>query len=211
VATGDKVTAPINMTGQQPSLANTPSSTLLQAATAQGDNTGNALPLTSAPTPTTTSTSNSNLQPTLPQAGITEAFGRPAWAQGMGKQVLMMVNQNISTAEIRLNPAHLGPIEMLIDMKDEQVSVSMSSRHAMVREAMEQALPKLRDMLEQNGFSLADTDISQRSFAEQREQDPQNTSKNFAISNSEQLISSEISQQVTRQTALPSSMVDYYI
>lgn len=209
-AAGDKVTTAINMTGQQLSQTSTQSSILLQTASTQSDAAGNALSLASAPT-AAASPANTNLQPALPQAGIAEAFGRPAWAQGMSKQILMMVNQNISTAEIRLNPAHLGPIEMLIDMKDEQISVSMSSRHAVVREAMEQALPKLRDMLEQNGFSLADTDISQHSFAQQREQNPQNTSKSFGVSNSDQLISSEISQQVMRQTALPSSMVDYYI
>ncbi len=202
---GDKASFLLN-TSAQPVSSNIQTSLLLQTANALSDTGGDALPVL-----TGTSTATINPQTALPQAGITEAFGRPAWSQGMGKQILLMINQNISTAEIRLNPAHLGPIEVLIDMSEEQVSVSMNSRHAMVRDAMEQALPKLREMLEQNGFSLADADISKHSFAEQREQNSERNSKGFSGSHVEQAAVSEASRSVIRQTAMSNSMVDYYI
>lgn len=104
------------------------------------------------------------------QSSMTEAFGRPEWSQGMGKQVLWMVNQGLSRAEIRLNPANLGPLEVRIDMENDQVNVAFTSRHADVREAVEQALPRLREMLEEKGLKLADADVSQHSFAEQHRQ-----------------------------------------
>lgn len=103
------------------------------------------------------------------QSSITETFARADWGQGMGKQILWMVNQNISSAEFRLNPANLGPLEVRIDMDNDQVNVAFSSRHADVREAVEQALPKLREMFEEKGLNLSDADVSQHSFAEQRE------------------------------------------
>ena len=103
------------------------------------------------------------------QTNVPEKLSHPDWGKGMGEKVIWMVNQNIRSAELRLNPAHLGPIEVRIDMDDEQVSIAFSSRHAPVREAMELALPRLREMFDENGLSLADTDISQQSFAEQRE------------------------------------------
>jgi len=103
------------------------------------------------------------------QSAITETFARADWGQGMGKQILWMVNQNISSAEFRLNPANLGPLEVRIDMDNDQVNVAFSSRHADVREAVEQALPRLREMFEEKGLNLSDTDVSQQSFAEQRE------------------------------------------
>lgn len=103
------------------------------------------------------------------QATISQALGQPDWSQGMSRQVLLMVNQSIRSAELRLNPAHLGPIEVRIDMDDEQVSIAFSSRHAGVRDAVEQALPKLREMFDENGLNLTEADISQYSFAEQRE------------------------------------------
>jgi len=101
---------------------------------------------------------------------ITESIAKPEWGQGMGKQILWMVNQNISRAEIRLNPANLGPLEVRIDMDNEQVNIAFTSRHAEVRDAVEQAMPRLREMLEEKGLDLSDADVSQHSFAEQHEQ-----------------------------------------
>lgn len=207
--TADKFQALINTGTQQQPLQNMQTSLLLQAASAQADAGDDALgQIINTPT---NSFSSASLQSPLAQPAIAEAFGRPGWSQAMGKQILMMVNQNIGTAEIRLNPAHLGPIEVLIDMSDEQVSVSMSSRHAMVRDAMEQALPKLREMLEQNGFSLADADISKQSFAEQREQDNKAGNNGIAARNIEQSVNADSSHQVMKQATMSTSMVDYYI
>lgn len=200
-------TALLNTAGQQQTLPNLQTS-LLQTASAQI--TTDVEGLAAIGNNPTNSLSALNLQAT-PQAEITQALGRPGWSQAMGKQVLMMVNQNIGTAEIRLNPAHLGPIEILIDMSDEQVSVSMSSRHAAVREAMEQALPKLREMLDEKGFNLADTDISKHSFAEQREQNAENNKTGIHRSGSDDSMASGVNEQVMQQVPLPTSMVDYYI
>ena len=119
-------------------------------------------PLAQAGMPAESMTTNS-------QSFIPETFGKADWGQGMGKQILWMVNQGISRAEIRLNPANLGPLEVRIDMENDQVNVAFSSRHADVREAVEQALPRLREMLEEKGLNLSDTDVSQHSFAEQRQ------------------------------------------
>ena len=162
--------------------------------------------------PAVNSLSNINL-PIVSPTEIREAFGRTAWSQGMGKQVLSMVNQNIGSAEIRLNPAHLGPIEILIDMSEDQVNVSLSSRHAIVREAMEQALPRLREMLDENGFSLADADISKHSFAEQREQNTENrkSTLNMSDSNHAQLISSEITESTRPAVSSSTGTVDYFV
>jgi len=158
----------------------------------------------------TGSIATANLQP-LPQSEITEPFGRPAWSQGMGKQILWMVNQNISSAEIRLNPAHLGPVEVRLEINDDQITVALSSRHAVVREAMEMALPKLREMFDGNGLSLADTDISQQSFAEQREQTASNEHSNVINVNAEQGDVVQSEDTIIKHTASEIGMVDYYI
>ena len=157
---------------------------------------------------------NSLVNPlSLPQVEITEAFGRSAWPQAMGKQVLSIINQNIGSAEIRLNPAHLGPIEILIDMTEDQVNVSLTSRHAVVREAMEQALPRLREMLDENGFNLADADISKHSFAEQREQNTKNNDHATDINATtiDQLTTSEIIDPGIRHTTESTGTVDCFV
>ncbi len=170
-----------------------------------------ATPLSSTTNNPATNNFSSMNPATMPQTEIAEPFGRPAWAQGMGKQILWMANQNISSAEIRLNPAHLGPIEVRLDISDDQINVALSSRHANVREAMEMALPKLREMFDSNGLSLADTDISHQSFAQQREQNTakgQGNSINNNTGHSDFVNSDEV---VINQSQLSTSMVDYYI
>ena len=150
---------------------------------------------------------------TTHQATVTETFGKPDWNQGMGKQVVWMANQNIRSAEIRLNPAHLGPIEVRIEMDDDQVSLAFSSRHAAVREAVEQAMPRLREMFEESGLNLADTDVSQQSFAEQRSHESAENTKHRARSASDQAdpAPGEISAETATTQLINSGLVDYYI
>ena len=154
------------------------------------------------------------------QSMITEQLGRPEWGQGMGKQILWMVNQNLGRAEIRLNPANLGPMEVRIDLDNDQVSVAFTSRHAEVRDAVEQALPRLREMLEEKGLSLADTDISRHSFAEQRQAYGDTGSDNnradpvlaSARGSDQQAESGGMDRRsVWRAGAAGDGMVDYYI
>ncbi len=193
---------------QQQMLSNNQTSLLSQTMSVQPELNNDGFPLLL--NQSVNNFSAMNMQ-SIPQGEIVEMFARPKWSQGMGKQILWMVNQNISSAEIRLNPAHLGPIEVLINMSEDQVNVSLSSRHAIVREAMEQALPKLREMLGDNGFNLADTDISQHSFAQQREQNTENTNTGLTGDSSDQSITSEINEQAIKQLSASTAMVDYYI
>ena len=153
--TGYRLTSEALMSTNQLAVNETQQAWMNRSPIMQAPGAGDSL--TSPPSATST------------QASITEAFGKPEWGQGMGRQVMWMVNQNISRAEIRLNPANLGPIEVRIEMENDQVNVAFSSRHADVREAVEQALPRLREMLEEKGLNLSDTDVSQHSFAQQQQ------------------------------------------
>ena len=165
-----------------------------------------------------TALSAESLTTTSSQPVISETFGKADWGQGMGKQILWMVNQNISSAEFRLNPANLGPLEVRIDMDNDQVNVAFSSRHADVRDAVEQALPKLREMFEDKGLNLSDADVSQHSFAEQRE----NAFEQAAEGESSRLSSTAESDHMADQghqgmdaigisSMLNEGLVDYYI
>jgi flagellar hook-length control protein FliK len=138
----------------------------------------------------------------------------------MGKQVLWMVNQNISRAEIRLNPANLGPIEVRIDMDNDQVNVAFTSRHAEVREAVEQALPRLREMLEEKGLNLSDADVSQHSFTDQHNSAFGHADKNSGLPYGLSMNTEDDLQAIDNDQAgmrrgmdylLNEGLVDYYI
>lgn len=104
----------------------------------------------------------------IAQQNIQTTFGQPGWGQDIGRHVQWLVNQNIQVAELRLNPAHLGPIEVRISMDGDQANVIFSSQHTIVREALESAIPRLRELFNESNLSLANADISEQSFSEQR-------------------------------------------
>ncbi|MDP1708659.1 MAG: flagellar hook-length control protein FliK [Gammaproteobacteria bacterium] len=94
----------------------------------------------------------------------------PGWDQAVAQRVLWMVKQGAQGAELRINPPGLGTVEVRVMLgSNDQARVSFTSAHAEVREALEAALPRLREMLHANGLSLAGTDVSAHSFAEQRQ------------------------------------------
>ncbi|WP_172840042.1 flagellar hook-length control protein FliK [Solemya pervernicosa gill symbiont] len=96
-------------------------------------------------------------------------FGRKGWSEGVGDKLTWLVNNKQQSAELRLNPPHLGTIEVKINMNQDQASLSFVTQHGNVKEALESALPRLREMFEENGVSLADVDVSDQSAAEHEE------------------------------------------
>jgi flagellar hook-length control protein FliK len=91
--------------------------------------------------------------PVDPQTGFDDGFGA---------RIVWMAEQRLGHAEIRLNPEHLGPIEVRVQMDGTQVSAEFQSGHAGVRQAIEASLPRLREMLGQQGLQLGQTDVGQR-------------------------------------------------
>jgi flagellar hook-length control protein FliK len=105
---------------------------------------------------------------TSPLRQAEAAYGRPvhvpvgsaAWADEIGSRMTMMVEQGKHTASLRLSPEHLGPLEIRIAMKDDQASVWFGAAHADTRAAIENALPRLRELFAAQGLLLTDAGVS---------------------------------------------------
>ena len=85
--------------------------------------------------------------------------GTPAWADDIGSRVIMMTESGHHTASLKLSPEHLGPLEINITVRDDKASVWFGAAHADTRAAIETALPRLREMFEAQGLSLADAGV----------------------------------------------------
>ncbi|NOR71458.1 MAG: hypothetical protein GQ532_17510 [Methylomarinum sp.] len=94
-------------------------------------------------------------------APMTKHFAHPEWNKEVGERVIWMHKQAIPSAELRLNPQHLGPITIKIDVTQDQASVAFTAQHAVVKEALEASLPKLREMLSAQQLNLVDVNVSQ--------------------------------------------------
>ncbi len=92
---------------------------------------------------------------------IAPRVGEAGWHQAVAERAMMMVSRDQQSVELRLNPAHLGPMEVRMTLNHDQASVSFIANHAAVRDALEQAIPRLRDMLEQQDIQLVQADVGQ--------------------------------------------------
>jgi flagellar hook-length control protein FliK len=93
-------------------------------------------------------------------AGVdTAGFG-----QGVADKVSVMMDANLTSAKLQVNPPALGPIEVRIALQGGHAQVWLSSHSAVTRDALESSSPKLREMLGSQGFSQVSVDISHRSF-----------------------------------------------
>ncbi len=92
-----------------------------------------------------------------------------AWGEKLGERVLVMTARQLQTAEIRLTPADLGPVRVRVSVEEGAAHVTFHAQHAVTREAIEQALPRLREMLTENGLSLGQADVSDHGVADGRD------------------------------------------
>lgn len=89
-------------------------------------------------------------------------MSQPSWNEAMGNRVMWMVNQNVQGAELRLNPPHLGPLEIRVSMEGDRAHVQFLAAHATTRDTLDAAIPRLREMLAESGVQLGDVDVSHR-------------------------------------------------
>jgi flagellar hook-length control protein FliK len=94
---------------------------------------------------------------------VNSPVGSPAWNDEFGGKVTWLANQGIQSASVQLSPEHLGPVSVHISVQDGSASVSFTAAHADTRAALEQALPRLREMFATNGLTLSDANVSHQS------------------------------------------------
>lgn len=107
---------------------------------------------------------NGSGQPVLQPTGDGQVF-----AKGLGERLMMMADNGLQTARIKLYPEHLGPLDIKVQIDDDVAKVWFNAQHGQTREALEQALPRLRDMFAEQGLQLVRSEVNDGSgeFGEQ--------------------------------------------
>lgn len=109
-------------------------------------------------------------QPTQVQKAVTEAnnlmmpqnvkLNTPAWSSALAERAVMVAAQNTNVAQIQLDPPELGSLNIRVQINQDQVSLNFTSPHAHVRDAVEQSLPRLREMFAEQGLALNESSVS---------------------------------------------------
>lgn len=138
-----------------------------------------ATPITQVePTPTTplslsaalaTSTApawsgNATLAPLAPiysmaHAHVTAPFGTPGFSEDFSQRVVLLAGQRVQSAEIALTPSDLGPISVSMEMRGQDASLIFGAAQSATRAAIEDALPRLREMFQAHGLHLVDAHV----------------------------------------------------
>jgi flagellar hook-length control protein FliK len=139
------------------------------------------------------------------QTGVPVTVGSPQWSQAVGDKVLWLAAQNVSSAEIRLDPPELGPMQVKVSVNQDQANITFTSPHPVVRDALDQQLNRLREMFSEQGLNLVNVDVSDKSFAQQeREQSEGNRGQAGVEGDDEELAPVALTQIVSTR------LVDHY-
>ena len=98
---------------------------------------------------------------------INTPVGANGFADDVGDKITWMAHQGVQSASLQMTPEHMGPVEVKISVQDGSATVSINAAHADTRAALEQALPRLREMFSTQGMNLTDASVSQQFTREQ--------------------------------------------
>ena len=99
---------------------------------------------------------------------LTPAVGTPAWDQALGQKIVWMAEGGEQSATLTMNPPDLGPMQVVLSVSNNQATVDFMSAQPEVRQALENALPRLREMMNESGVQLGQANVSagsQQQFA----------------------------------------------
>ena len=148
------------------------------------------------------------------------AMHQSGWTDEVVNRVMYLSSANLKSADIQLQPAELGRLDIRVHMiPDQQTQVTFMSAHAGVREALEGQMHRMRDMFNQQGLGQVDVNVSDQSRGWQgQEQAQQEQNRRSGSSTSgtrldggdEELPHGVAEVAAPVQTVIGTSAVDYY-
>ncbi|WP_159653611.1 flagellar hook-length control protein FliK [Vibrio atypicus] len=86
----------------------------------------------------------------------------------VAERVQMMLSKNLKNIDIRLDPPELGRMQIRMNMNGDGATVHFTVANQQARDALEQSMPRLREMLAQQGVQLGDTSVQQQASGQQQ-------------------------------------------
>ncbi len=113
---------------------------------------------------------------------VNVVFGHERWQHLAAERTVTLLQQGIKSAELMLDPPELGPLQVRIQMQNDQAVIHFTSASAAVRDALDQTIPRLREMLQEQGVDLLQAGVSDQSSQDGSEAESQRDSERSAFS-----------------------------
>ncbi len=131
---------------------------------AQGEPSALSMPSTAAVAPD--AALQSPPRPQLPQSlPLQHAPQDPGFSGELANRLQVFARNGVQEATLQLHPAELGRLQVSITTDGDQARVVFVADNAAARDAIEQSMPRLRELLAQSGLQLAHSDVSGQSQA----------------------------------------------
>ncbi|MFL6659885.1 MAG: flagellar hook-length control protein FliK [Massilia sp.] len=101
---------------------------------------------------------------------LSARVGTPAWDNQVAQKIVWMAAGQEHSATLTLNPPDMGPMQVVLSVTNDQASVTFSAAQPEVRQALQDAMPKLRDMMSESGISLGNASVHDGSAGQQQAQ-----------------------------------------
>ena len=167
--------------------------------------------LTQAATPKT-----ANAVPVAMPLNQPLAMHQGGWTEGLVNRVMYLSSQNLKSAEIKLEPAELGRLDIRVHMTPEQqAQITFSSGNVVVREALENQAHRLKEMFAQQGLAQPDVNVADQSRGQQQGAQEQAAGLSGVAARRNAAEGSEadpegVAAPVEQQVVVGSSAVDFY-
>ncbi|MBU3621848.1 flagellar hook-length control protein FliK [Polynucleobacter sp. CS-Odin-A6] len=105
------------------------------------------------------------------QGQIHASFGSLQWSEEISQKLVLMIDANMHSAVLNLNPENLGPLKIVISVQDHLVNSTFISNNEEVRQVLRDGVETLRASMKESGLDLIQADVrSGKSFQQSQEQ-----------------------------------------
>lgn len=160
-------------------------------------------------TPTSSSDVSQSQKTNIQLHQETIAIFRKDFSDAVKDKVMLMISQKLQQFDISLDPPELGNMQVRVNLQGEQASVNFIVQNQQAKEALDQNMHKLKEMLAEQGVDVGDANVDQQSqHSDSHESDIDEPRHRF--SNTEQA-SDVITHNISVKRADSSTqVVDYY-
>ncbi|WP_057830884.1 flagellar hook-length control protein FliK [Colwellia sp. TT2012] len=108
------------------------------------------------------------------------AIYRKDFADAVKDKVMIMISQKLQQFDITLDPPEFGNMQVRVNLQGEQATVNFIVQNQQAKEALEQNMQKLRDMLAEQGVDVGDATVEQQSQRKNNDKNNLNQSNDRA-------------------------------
>ena len=141
-----------------------------------------------------------------PGGGVLQSpLGSAPWRDELGGRLTLMLDRGEQFATLQLTPEDLGPLEIRIALREGEATVWFGSQAPEARAAIEQALPRLRELFAAGGLSLADAGVFSGS-----PEDPQRSRSASSLARAARESGDDAGMQVAADPRVRRGLLDLY-